>query len=262
LPRRGTEISICGQLFHTGARVVLWNDPAGYDAYRLHRRFDPDEVAPRDAPHRTARFGSFRRGLPDDLAARVRADGWRLEDLRETVTQILIHYDACGSSRRCFEVLHDIRGLSSQFLLDTDGTIFQTLDVKERAWHAGIANDRSVGIEIANLGAYPVGDHPEPSEGMVTGEAQGSTLVQSPFTDAQYEALGRLAATLCRVLDVPAVAPRGEDGRVATGVIGADESRDFRGLLGHQHVYATKVDPGPAFDWERLFRDLARHGVE
>ncbi len=31
----------------------------------------------------------------------------------------------------------------------------QTLDLKERAWHASTANTRSIGIEIANIGAYP-----------------------------------------------------------------------------------------------------------
>ncbi|MEM9559092.1 MAG: N-acetylmuramoyl-L-alanine amidase, partial [Planctomycetota bacterium] len=38
-----------------------------------------------------------------------------------------------------------------------DGTIYQTLDVTERAWHATKANSRSVGIEIAQIGAYPPG---------------------------------------------------------------------------------------------------------
>ena len=40
-------------------------------------------------------------------------------------------------------------------MLDLDGTIYQTLDLKERAWHATTSNSRSVGIEIANIGAYP-----------------------------------------------------------------------------------------------------------
>ena len=39
------------------------------------------------------------------------------------------------------------------FLLDLDGTIYQTLDLKERALHVGASNTRSVGVEIANLGA-------------------------------------------------------------------------------------------------------------
>jgi hypothetical protein len=32
LKRAGDEIMVCGQLFHTGAPVVLWTDPGGYDA--------------------------------------------------------------------------------------------------------------------------------------------------------------------------------------------------------------------------------------
>src|SRR3954471_23301636 len=39
--RHGDEIMVCGQLFHTGAPVVLWTDPGGYDAYRTERRFAP-----------------------------------------------------------------------------------------------------------------------------------------------------------------------------------------------------------------------------
>lgn len=38
-----------------------------------------------------------------------------------------------------------------------DGTLYQTLDLKERAKHATIANTRSIGIEISNIGAYQVG---------------------------------------------------------------------------------------------------------
>src|SRR5262245_16050910 len=42
LPRQGDEIVVCGQYFHTGgAKVVLWTDPGGFDAYRTERRFAP-----------------------------------------------------------------------------------------------------------------------------------------------------------------------------------------------------------------------------
>ena len=80
--------------------------------------------------------------------------GWSLDEARRVVDQFVIHYDVCGTSARCFKVLHDLRGLSVHFLLDIDGTIYQTLDLKERAWHAGTANDRSLGVEIAHIGAY------------------------------------------------------------------------------------------------------------
>ena len=42
-------------------------------------------------------------------------------------------------------------------VLDLDGTIYQTLDLKERAWHATTSNTRSIGIEIANIGAFAPG---------------------------------------------------------------------------------------------------------
>ena len=50
-------------------------------------------------------------------------------------------------------------------MLDIDGTIYQTLDLKERAWQATKANSRSIGIEIANIGAYaPRGTDAEQQE--------------------------------------------------------------------------------------------------
>ena len=45
LARRGDEIMVCGQLYHTTTPVVLWCDPGGYDAYLPGPRF-----APRDPP--------------------------------------------------------------------------------------------------------------------------------------------------------------------------------------------------------------------
>ena len=94
-------------------------------------------------------------GLTDEEIERVRGGGWDLPLLQRVVDQFVIHFDVCGTSRQCFKVLQDMRGLSVHFMLDLDGTIYQTLDLKERAWHATSSNSRSVGIEIANIGAYP-----------------------------------------------------------------------------------------------------------
>ena len=49
--------------------------------------------------------------------------------------------------------------LSCHFLIDVCGTVYQTLDVVERAWHATSANDSSVGVELAADGAFSPG-HP------------------------------------------------------------------------------------------------------
>ncbi|RMF84551.1 MAG: N-acetylmuramoyl-L-alanine amidase, partial [Planctomycetota bacterium] len=279
--------------------VVLWTDPGGYDAYRAHRHFEPDEWRPSDALYDSpVRFGSFRRKLPEGIAETVRTSGWTLPLLQQCVDQFVYHYDVCGTSRRCFKVLHDIRGLSVHFMLDVDGTIYQTLDVKERAWHAGAANNRSVGIEIANIGAYgdderaildewydrdpngrtritfpaSLGETGVRTPGFVarpsrnepiTGVIQGRRLTQYDLTDEQYDSLIKLTATLCRVLPkLTPQAPRDADGRVRDHVFSPDELDAYSGLLGHWHVSKSKVDPGPAFDWERVLRGVRRlrHG--
>lgn len=175
-PRRGDEIVVCGRYFHTGAPVVLWTDPSGYDAYRIEKRFVPWERAqwtppepgkggasgPSTPNRYSIRFGA-KRGTPespftDNEFERIRGGGWDLATLQKCVDQFVLHYDVCGTSRQCFRVLHDVRGLSVHFMLDVDGTIYQTLDLKERAWHATTSNDRSIGIEIANMGAYGRGE--------------------------------------------------------------------------------------------------------
>jgi len=294
LPRSGDEIVVCGQLFHTGAPVVLWMDPGGYDAYRVQCRFAPD----RDLPSRPAgdpspnRYGTWRGHLPEDVEKTVHEQGWSLPLLQKCVDQFVIHYDVCGTSRRCFEVLQDVRGLSVHFMLDVDGTIYQTLDLKERAWHAGTANDRSVGIEIANIGAYPdltelskwyalddtgrmrltlpesMGDGgirtagfiARPSgENPVQGSIQGKDLWQYDLTDEQYDSLIKLTATLCKVLpEIRLNYPRDENGALRTTMLTPEEMADYHGLLGHYHVTDAKTDPGPAFDWDRVVTGAKR----
>jgi N-acetylmuramoyl-L-alanine amidase len=293
LERLGDEIVVCGELVHSGAPVVLWLDPGGYDAYRAECRFIPDQDRPSkpvsDSP---IRYGSFRRHLPEEVAERVWSEGWSLPLLQEWVDLFVIHYDACGTSRRCFEVLHDLRGLSVHFMLDLDGTIYQTLDLKERAWHAGTANDRSVGIEIANIGAYedmktldewyacdeqgrPYVAFPEwlgetgvrtpgfvarpARQQLFTGEINGRKLYQYDLTEEQYDSLVKLTATLCQVLPrIEPDYPRDADGRLRRSVLSEEEMEGFSGLLGHWHVTMAKVDPGPAFGWDRLIEGVRR----
>jgi N-acetyl-anhydromuramyl-L-alanine amidase AmpD len=300
LPRSGDEIVVCGQLYHTTTKVVLWTDPGGYDAYRVERRFAPraraepkaQEAAkrPSNAAERGgARYGLRTRGLTQDQIEKVRGGGWDLSLLQQVVDQFVIHFDACGTSRRCFQVLQDQRGLSVHFMLDLDGTIYQTLDVKESAWHATIANGRSIGVEIANIGAYPVDEsrNPlarwyrpdttgqirivEPEAGAaptsidparvlrpiraekIVGTIQGQRLEQYDFTPQQYEALARLTATLCTVFPkIRCDYPRDEKGAVLDHKLPDDQLARYQGILGHYHNQTNKVDPGPAFQWDRL----------
>jgi N-acetyl-anhydromuramyl-L-alanine amidase AmpD len=292
LTRAGDEIVVCGRYFHTGAPVVLWSDPGGYDAYRVERRFAPlaesSWEASAGALKTPNRYGQRTAGLSDEEIEHTRSGNWDLPTLQRHVDQFVIHYDAAGTSRSCFRALHDVRDLSVHFMLDIDGTIYQTLDVKERAWHATIANDRSVGIEIANIGAFGVGEKDafarwygrDPSgreiiaippdldgggvrtagfvgrparDEMVVGEVQGQQYRQWDLTPEQYDSLIRLTATLCTVLpEIRCDYPRDEQGRVITRTLTPDEFEHFHGVLGHFHIQQNKIDPGPAFQWERV----------
>lgn len=162
-PRFGDEIVVAGRFIRIGTPVVLWTDSGGYGAPPTHygTRF---ARAPGDKPTTgPALMGG--RELDATDAARVRAEGWRFDDLTQVVDQFVLHYDVCGVSSECFRILR-LRGLSVHFMLDIDGTIYQTCDVQERAYHATTSNDRSVGIEIANIGAYapPAGARATPGE--------------------------------------------------------------------------------------------------
>jgi len=292
LERTGEEIVVAGQLFHVGAPVKLWLDADGYDAYRPWKHFELEDG---DAEQR-ARYGARRLspsgGPPNDEGLRRARNGqWELEDLRQVVDQFVIHYDVCGTSETCFRVLQDGRGLSVHFMLDVDGTIYQTLDLDERAWHATIANDRSIGVEIAQAGARPLADradldewYSESGDGptrltlperfgdggiatpgfegvaarpeAVVGAINGTELVQYDFTPEQYESLAKLTAALHRALPrIRLDYPRASDGSPLMRTMTRAEFDAHTGLIGHYHVQSNKQDPGPAFDWERVVRE-------
>ncbi|MBL9167341.1 MAG: N-acetylmuramoyl-L-alanine amidase [Verrucomicrobiales bacterium] len=301
LVRSGDEIIVAGQLFHTGTRVVTWMDPGGYDAYRVDRRFAPIQEAgweaskptlPKDASPN--RFGVRKESLSPGQLEQVRGGGWPLTLLQEVVDQFVIHFDMSGTSRRCFEVLHDKRCLSVHFMIDLDGTIYQTLDAKERAWHATTSNGRSVGVEIASPGAFPIDQAdrlqrwyersangrtvlklptdpansgllnpayvPSPARpDAVEGTIQGKTLRQYDFTEEQYKALSRLTATLCRVFPkLRCDYPRDQQGNLVREKLPDADLKDYQGLIGHYHIQTDKVDPGPAFNWERVIHEARK----
>jgi len=299
--RKGDEIVVAGQFFHTGSRVVLWMDPGGYDAYRVERRFVPYDQADwassephLDSPKTPNRYSIRDAHLTTNEIERIRGGGWDLPTLQSNVDQFVLHFDVAGLSRTCFRVLQDNRDLSVHFMLDLDGTIYQTLDLKERARHATIANNRSVGIEIANMGSYgkkekdplakwyktdpsgrtiitiPDSYGPNPLrtphfEGrparreMIMGEVQGRMLHQYDFTKEQYKALAKLTATLCTIFPkITCDYPREADGRLMTHKLPAAELNQYEGVLGHYHIQTNKVDPGPALQWDYVIGEARR----
>jgi len=280
----GDEFVVRGERFAIGTPVVLWFEPGGYDAY--------DTRSPREGSAVGLRYRPQRRAQDPALAERVAREGWTLDLLREEVDLFVVHYDACGTSAACFETLQEERGLSVHFLLDVDGTLYQTLDLAEEAWHARAANPRSIGVEVAHVGAFPPGE-PSPADPWYVRDEEGTRLViperwartirtpgfagrparpepvvgpihgvdylQYDFTEEQYASLAKLAAALSRIF--PRIAldvPRAADGSVRTDALADEEEVAFHGIVGHYHLQDDKRDPGPAFDWERFLGDAHR----
>lgn len=298
---QGDEIIVAGQRFHTGTRVITWMDPGGYDGYRVERRFVPfaesnwaQTIAALPKFGSPNRYGMRLNALtPEEIELR-RGGGWDLPSLQRVVDQFVLHYDVTGISKQCFNILHDHRALSVHFMLDIDGTIYQTLDLKERAWHATTSNDRSIGIEIANMGAYPPGDtkvldewYPRDPSGrpyikvpaklgdpmvhtknftgrparpdLVRGIVQGTELVQYDFTPQQYAALIKLTAALATVFPkIKPDYPRDAAGNLVTAKLPDEELARYQGVLGHYHIQTNKTDPGPALQWDRIIDGARR----
>lgn len=286
-PKIGEEIIVCGKRYNVGTPVILWFEPGGFDAYLSRPAFaSQGPIGLRYQPGR-----SF--ALPAEAGTNKELD---LETLKDGVDLFVLHYDASGFSKRCFRALQDERQLSVHFFLDVDGTIYQSLDLREQAWHATKANPRSIGIEITNLGVFApedpsldewkkrdwylredgrlklsipasVGDPGILQSGpfyaarseFLRGEINGRDWEQIDFTPQQYEALVKLTAVLLEIFPkIAAEFPRDTQGRVKNQVLEKTEFESFQGILGHYHVQPEKNDPGPAFDWEKFLTELRK----
>jgi len=248
---QSTAILVAGQPFDVGRTVVLWKDPQGFDAYQVRCIDQHGGCCDSDSK----RYGS--RKLEHDT----------VEDMQQQVSQLVLHFDGCVNSRSCFKSMHNRTrpsgqgcGLSAHFMIDADGTIYQTLDLGERAFHAEEANATSIGVEICNRGKVDRSEWPKlpaeyrtrPTRDVVI---NGERHEAYDFRPEQYDSLVALARTLLRVF--PKIKPQIPEvnGQVIMDTL--PDPMSFAGILGHLHVdlQRQKWDPG-ALDWHRLMRAL------
>lgn len=137
-----------------------------------------------------------------------------------TVDTLIIHSISAGancSAKSCIDLL-DQHKVAAHYLIDRDGRLYQTVDEKERAWHAGdsmlpfaddprtVVNDFSIGIELI-------------------------TPPDNSFTEEQYQTLSDLTHDIA-------------------------SRHTLKYILGHEHISpGRKTDPGINFDWDK-FRNL------
>lgn len=165
-----------------------------------------------------------------------------------TPTLFVLHWDGCKSSRSCYEVLLQ-RGLSVQFMLDADGSIYQGIDPADgTCWHAGSVNRRAWGVEICN----PVylnrqdASHPRP---VTTMGVRGDKTKILGFYPEQIEAVVKLCHWVCEYAGIPKQLPahNGSVGVYNSYIKGPGDKwqvNGFQGVCGHFHQDDNKCDPG------------------
>jgi N-acetylmuramoyl-L-alanine amidase len=250
----GSSIIVAGQTFEVGRPVVLWSDPQGFDGYQT-RCIDQSGGC--------CDFENKRYGVRGGLRTK------RLEELQGIVSQFILHFDGCVNSRSCFKSMHNRPrprgesgcGLSAHFMIDADGTIYQTLDLIERAYHAEEANTASIGVEICNRGRVDRGEwsklpadyRTRPTRDVVV---NGEHHLAYEFRPEQYDSIIALTRVLLRIFPrIRPIVPEEPDGRVILDTLA--DPMSFAGILGHLHVdlQKQKWDPGP-LDFHRILRAL------
>jgi N-acetyl-anhydromuramyl-L-alanine amidase AmpD len=239
-----SSIIICGQRYDVGQKVITFQDDPSINAYTPHRTDKPSEVPP-FAPAK-GMAGVRDRWRPRRLIGSDRS----IERLRQVVRQFVVHHDGCQDSRTCFNVLHNERGLSVHFLIDNDGTIFQTLDLVDCAFQAAGVNEISVGVELANRGdalRFPNDYHGKREK--VTCKINGHQFLAYAYTQAQVQSMISIGKALARLFpNLPQVYPQnGGDPEPLWASL--RDPREYTGYLGHYHVTDQKWDPGP-FDFK------------
>lgn len=143
----------------------------------------------------------------------------------QEINCIVLHYTDVSSLKEALSILTDPAReskVSCHYVIDEDGTIYQLVADEKRAWHAGVSslggrenvNDFSIGIELQNGGYYA---------------GYALTGVWPKFSDVQIIALKALLEELMRKF--PITSER---------------------IVGHEHISERKIDPGPAFPWEKI----------
>jgi N-acetylmuramoyl-L-alanine amidase len=247
----GSSIIICGQRFDIGHKVITWEDDNSINAYRLTRTDDPTKIFP----------FSPAKGLGQQAARlrprRLMGGDRSLERLRGVISQFVVHHDGCFDSRTCFHVLHNERGLSVHFLIDWDGTIFQTLDLVDCAFQAAGVNEIAVGVELASRGDafrfpndYTASSGPKMKREKVTCTINGSQFLAYAYHKVQIEAMQAIGKCLARIFPgLPQVYPAEGDGEPIWNSL--TDPRGYKGYLGHYHITNQKWDPGP-FDFKEF----------
>ncbi len=245
-------IAVGGRLFDIGTRVIRWDQPGGFDGYtRARVDWDEEDRKTGKTVHHTIQ------------GPRYSGRAWTGDPLRK-IHQLVIHHSGGDGpdAGNMYATLWNRRKLSVQFSVEDDGRIYQFLDARECAWHAGALNGASIGCECAlfpDASADPAYYSPANCErrhnlphDWDVQTIQGATRTVYLMPPAQVEAVARLFAGLwaalgalrpgdARFQGAPRFPRVGTPGAIPSHTILQPAAHD--GLLAHYHASAAKWDP-------------------
>jgi len=181
---------------------------------------------------------------------------WSKSKKERAPQMIVTHWDVTVSAERCYNTLKNLK-ISTHFVIDNDGTIYQLVDTNDVAWHAGPTqrdrelwsgkklpswNSMSIGVDFSNAyyekyrKNYVAAGHGE--RPLITSKVNGMKLgPHLGFYPKQIEAYKVLVAALCKHYKVPAICPHPVDRTNEDAAIGK-----FSGVLNHFNLTRNKID--------------------
>lgn len=165
---------------------------------------------------------------------------------QRAISKIITHWDVCRSSKHCFKYMQKEGDLSTHFSIDNDGTIYQFLDTRHKAWHASGANAESIGIDLST--AYYL-EHQEwylknlGKEKPIVRDATVNDETLDPhlgFFPEQIEAYKQLLISLVRYYKIPLRFPCTKTGELLQEYF--EGSKKFTGIMCHYHSQSGKID--------------------
>lgn len=177
---------------------------------------------------------------------------------------IVLHHTVGGSAKSTIDYWKsDANRIATAYIIERNGEIFEVFDPKYWAFHLGLKNSggavdkRSIGIELASEGGLTQRegklycfDKVSPRTLFKDKYYDHGTLWRGyrffdAYADAQISAVVTLTNYLCSRFEIP--------GQTPANHLEADDSyREFKGILGHQHLRLDKSDVHPGFDWQKL----------
>jgi N-acetyl-anhydromuramyl-L-alanine amidase AmpD len=268
-----SDIIIAGRrrpLSDPSIRVVTFLDPGGLSFYQgsgpgAEARVSPDPdtgdlrplLRPRPRPAGAPPAALGLQGMGWDTLG----GGDPLSALRRVVRAVVLHHDGSPSSKSCYDTLVQ-RALSSHFMIERDGSVWQATDVADMAWHAQGMNATAVGFDLnstaPNLLRQPDAQVPYGAQPSAQAVINGLPIQSWTYSEEQYRSLIAILRVLVDDLGLEPVFPLDQDGGILRTVLADPPPEQFSGILCHWHSEESKWDPGPGLDWERILAGLRK----